>query len=95
MQVWGDAAIQVFYSLSSCTGGLILLSSYSRFHNNVFRDVWIIGAVDLLTSLLVSVLVFSAIGFVCQDMEMQLSEFVLQGGCSGLEWTVGPQTASS
>ncbi|CAD5222395.1 unnamed protein product [Bursaphelenchus xylophilus] len=80
MQVWGDAAIQVFYSLSTCTGGIILLSSYSRFHNNVFRDVWVIGFVDLITSVLVSSLVFSAIGFVCYEMDMYLEEFKLQDG---------------
>lgn len=56
LRVWGDAAVQVFYSLSTCTGGLIMLSSYNRFHNNVFRDVWIISCVDLFTSLLVSAL---------------------------------------
>ncbi|CAD5217823.1 unnamed protein product [Bursaphelenchus okinawaensis] len=80
LKVWGDAAIQVFYSLSSCTGGLILLSSYSRFHNNVFRDVWLVGFVDLITSVLVSALVFSAIGFVCHEMDMYLDEFKLQNG---------------
>ncbi len=42
-QVWGDAAVQVFYSLSTCTGGIIMLSSYNRFHNNLFSDVWIIS----------------------------------------------------
>lgn len=78
-RVWGEAAVQVFYSLSTCTGGLIMLSSYNRFHNNVFRDIWIIGIVDLSTSLLVSSLVFSAIGFVCYEMDLLLDQFKLQG----------------
>jgi solute carrier family 6 (neurotransmitter transporter, glycine) member 5/9 len=40
-QVWGNASIQVFYSLSTCTGGLITLASYNRFHNNIFTDIWV------------------------------------------------------
>ncbi|KAI6215457.1 Transporter [Aphelenchoides besseyi] len=80
LKVWGDAAVQVFYSLSTCTGGLIMLSSYNRFHNNIFRDIWIIGMVDLFTSLLVSSLVFSAIGFVCYEMDLLLEQFKLQDG---------------
>ncbi|KAI3409917.1 transporter [Globodera pallida] len=64
LTAWGDAAIQVFYSLSTCTGGFIMLSSYNRFHNNIFSDLWAIGIVDCVTSVLISSLVFSAIGFV-------------------------------
>lgn len=78
-KVWGDAALQVFYSLSTCTGGLIMLSSYNRFHNNVYRDIWIIGIVDLFTSLSVSCLVFSAIGFVCYEMDLSMDQFKLNG----------------
>lgn len=77
--MWGDAALQVFYSLFSCTGGLIVLASYSRFHTNVFRDVWVISLVDLFTSAIVSTLVFSAIGFTCYEMELPLDKFGLQG----------------
>ncbi|KAI6240041.1 Transporter [Aphelenchoides fujianensis] len=80
LKVWGDAAVQVFYSLSTCTGGLIMLSSYNRFHNNTFRDIWIIGLVDLCTSLLVSALVFAASGFVCYEMDLLLEQFKLQDG---------------
>lgn len=36
-RMWVDAAAQVFFSLSICWGGLTTLSSYNKFHNNVYR----------------------------------------------------------
>ncbi|KAK0418475.1 hypothetical protein QR680_013577 [Steinernema hermaphroditum] len=80
LRVWGSAAVQVFYSLSTCSGGLITLSSYNRFHNNVFKDVWIISMVDVVTSLFCSTLVFAAIGFMCYEMDISMSQFEFQEG---------------
>ena len=37
LRLWSDAASQVFFSLSVCGGGLTTLSSYNKFHNNVYR----------------------------------------------------------
>ena len=37
VQVWADAAIQVFFSLSLCWGGLITLASYNKFNNDCVR----------------------------------------------------------
>ena len=36
-KVWADAAVQVFFSLSSCMGGLTTLASYNKFHDNIYR----------------------------------------------------------
>uniref|UniRef100_A0A914KVR2 Transporter n=1 Tax=Meloidogyne incognita TaxID=6306 RepID=A0A914KVR2_MELIC len=80
LKVWANAAIQVFYSLSTCTGGLITLSSYNKFHNNVFADIWLISLFDFLASILMSSLLFAAVGFVCHERDIELTKFQLQEG---------------
>jgi hypothetical protein len=44
--VWKDAASQVFFSTSACSGGLIAMSSFNAFRNNILRDVFLIPLLD-------------------------------------------------
>lgn len=37
LQVWGEACLQIFYSLGPAWGGLITFASYNKFHNNCMR----------------------------------------------------------
>ncbi|XP_003380237.1 sodium- and chloride-dependent GABA transporter 1 [Trichinella spiralis] len=39
--VWGDAAVQVFFSMSVGAGGLTTLSSYNELDNNIFRQAYL------------------------------------------------------
>lgn len=42
-KVWKDAATQTFYSLSIGWGGVMTLASYNTFHNNVFKDAFVVS----------------------------------------------------
>ncbi|KAK6740062.1 hypothetical protein RB195_008499 [Necator americanus] len=80
LTVWGEAAVHAFYSVSCCIGGLYTTSSYNRFHNNLFKDIWVILTVDVLTSLVCCVLTFSAIGFTCFEFSISLDKFQIRDG---------------
>uniref|UniRef100_A0A8R1TZG3 Transporter n=1 Tax=Onchocerca volvulus TaxID=6282 RepID=A0A8R1TZG3_ONCVO len=80
LTVWAAAAGQVFYSLLCCTGGLVTLASYNRFHNNILKDAWILCIVDIVTSLFCGALASSAVGFLCYELELPLERFSFKGG---------------
>ncbi|VDN02726.1 unnamed protein product [Thelazia callipaeda] len=80
LTVWAAAAVQVFHSLLCCTGGLMTLASYNKFHNNILKDAWILCMVDIVTSLFCGGLVFAAVGFLCYELELSLEKFSFKGG---------------
>ncbi|XP_041363462.1 sodium-dependent proline transporter-like [Gigantopelta aegis] len=78
-QVWKDAAVQIFFSLSASWGGLIALSSYNKFHNDVFRDAIIVSFGNCLTSLFAGFVVFSYLGFLSKELNVPIDEVVDKG----------------
>ncbi|PAA74854.1 hypothetical protein BOX15_Mlig005956g4 [Macrostomum lignano] len=90
--VWKDAAVQIFYSLSTGGGGLITLASYNRFRTDVVRDTMAVVVSDFFTSILSGVVVFSFLGFLANETGIDLDK-VVDSGVS-LAFIVYPQVVT-
>jgi len=87
-QVWKDAAVQIFFSLSASWGGLIALASYNRFHNDALRDTLIVSISNCLTSFFAGFVIFAFLGFLAQATDQDVSDVVDSG--VGLAFIVYP-----
>jgi len=63
VQVWRQAATQVFFALGLGFGSVIAYSSYNPKNNNCHRDAFTVSAINFLTSVLASLVVFAVLGF--------------------------------
>ena len=88
IKVWEGAAVQIFFSLSVAGGGLITLSSYNKFHNNVLRDTMIVCFGNCLTSVFAGFAIFSILGFLAGEMGVPVDQAV-KGG-TGLAFIAYP-----
>lgn len=91
-QVWGDAAVQIFFALSPAWGGLITLSSYNRFTNNCYKDALIVAVSNILTSFFAGLVIFSIIGFLAHELNVNVDKVVDQG--AGLAFIVYPEVVT-
>ncbi|XP_028311784.1 sodium-dependent neutral amino acid transporter B(0)AT2 [Gouania willdenowi] len=63
MQVWRQAATQVFFALGLGYGSVIAYSSYNPVNNNCHRDALMVSGINFMTSVLASLVVFIVLGF--------------------------------
>lgn len=87
-RVWEAAAVQIFFSLSVAGGGLITLSSYNRFHNNIVRDTLIVCIGNCLTSFTAGFAIFSVLGYMATELGVEVADVAVQG--TGLAFEAYP-----
>ena len=92
IDVWADAASQIFYSLGPCFGGLISVSSYNKFNNNCYRDAILVTMVNSLTSIFSGFIIFSVLGFMAKETGKNIKDIVQEG--PALVFIVYPEAIS-
>ncbi|XP_078339174.1 sodium- and chloride-dependent glycine transporter 1-like isoform X3 [Crassostrea virginica] len=90
--VWSDAATQVFFSLSACSGGLVLMASFNKFDNFCLRDALIVPLIDCLTSFFSGFVIFTVLGAMAKAKGVEVAD-VATGG-TGLAFIVYPEAIS-
>ncbi|XP_037544447.1 sodium-dependent neutral amino acid transporter SLC6A17 [Nematolebias whitei] len=63
VQVWRQAATQVFFALGLGYGSVIAYSSYNPVNNNCHQDALLVSCINFMTSVLASLVVFIVLGF--------------------------------
>lgn len=88
-KIWKDAVSQIFYSLSVSWGGLLTLSSYNPFRNNLYRDTFIVVCTNSATSIYAGFAIFSYLGYMAKSLGMNVEDIVNDG--PGLAFQVWPE----
>ncbi|XP_036382505.1 sodium-dependent neutral amino acid transporter B(0)AT2-like [Megalops cyprinoides] len=70
VQVWRQAATQVFFALGLGFGSIIAYSSYNPPTNNCHRDALMVSFINFFTSVLASLVVFAVLGFRAKTIAM-------------------------
>jgi SNF family Na+-dependent transporter len=91
--VRADAASQMFFSISTCDGGLIAMSSYNQFRNRIYRDSILLVVVDTCTSVFCGTVVFSVLGYMALLKNTTIDDVVENG--PGLAFEVYPEALAT
>ncbi|CAM1319687.1 Uncharacterised protein g7283 [Pycnogonum litorale] len=90
--IWQEAAVQVFYSISIASGGLMTMASYNKFDHNIIRDAIIVPVVDFIVNIIAGLSVFSVLGFMAKQLGKTIDDVANKG--SGLAFVTYAQAIS-
>ncbi|XP_063415192.1 sodium- and chloride-dependent glycine transporter 2-like isoform X2 [Mytilus trossulus] len=92
-QVWGEAALQIFFSTAVGWGGYITFASFNRFNHNLYREAILVPFINGGTSILAGFIAFCILGYMANVKGMQVAEVVDQG--PGLAFVAYPEAIST
>ncbi|CAG04385.1 unnamed protein product, partial [Tetraodon nigroviridis] len=95
VQVWRQAATQVFFALGLGFGSVIAYSSYNPKNNNCHRDAFTVSSINFLTSVLATLVVFAVLGFrakekVTQCISRNLQKVAVVLSAGEIDSSLGP-----
>ncbi|KAI7813728.1 sodium- and chloride-dependent GABA transporter ine isoform X1 [Triplophysa rosa] len=89
VEVWVNAAAQIFNSIGIGFGSLMAMASYNSFNNNILKDTLAIAITNSVTSIFAGFVIFSAFGYMSHLQNVPVSEIAVDG--PGLVFVVYPQ----
>ncbi|XP_078083446.1 sodium- and chloride-dependent GABA transporter 1 isoform X2 [Mustelus asterias] len=89
VQVWVNAAAQIFNSIGIGFGTMMSMASYNKFNNNVLKDTLIVAVTNSATSIFAGFVVFSAIGYMGHQHNLPVEDIATDG--PGLVFVVYPE----
>jgi solute carrier family 6 (neurotransmitter transporter, glycine) member 5/9 len=91
INIWYDAAIQIFFSLKIAYGGVLTLSSYNKFNEKkILRDTFLIVAIVAFMSIFVGSIVFTYIGHLALLTHQQVDQIVNYHSSGGVAFLIIP-----
>ncbi|XP_048750537.1 sodium- and chloride-dependent taurine transporter-like isoform X1 [Ostrea edulis] len=91
-QVWMDGGSQVFFSAAVAIGAMITLGSYNMFNTDFYKCTLVVAAVNSGTSILGGFVVFSVLGFMAHQQNVDIDQVAESG--PGLVFIVYPKAIS-
>jgi solute carrier family 6 amino acid transporter-like protein 5/7/9/14 len=92
IKVWGDAAVQVFFTLSLSIGTVATLASFNDIHHDSIKDVFVLCIGDTLTAIFAGFIIFAYLGAMAHRLGTTVAEVATQG--AGLAFIVFPDAVT-
>uniref|UniRef100_A0A3B4C0K8 Transporter n=1 Tax=Pygocentrus nattereri TaxID=42514 RepID=A0A3B4C0K8_PYGNA len=93
VQVWVNAAAQIFNSIGIAFGSMISMASYNKYNNNILRDTFLVSLANSATSIIAGFVIFSAIGYMAHIHNLPVDDIATDG--PGLVFVVYPEAFST